>query len=32
MSDATYRIIELTGTSSVGVTEAMQNEIGRAHV
>ena len=31
MSDATYRIIELTGTSSVGVTEAMQNGVARAN-
>ena len=31
MSDATYRIIELTGTSSAGVTEAMQNGVARAH-
>ena len=31
MSDSTYRIIELTGTSSAGVTEAMQNGVARAH-
>ena len=31
MSDATYRIIELTGTSSDGVTEAMQNCVARAN-
>jgi flavin-binding protein dodecin len=31
VSDSTYRIIELTGTSSVGVTEAMQNGVARAH-
>jgi flavin-binding protein dodecin len=31
VSDATYRIIELTGTSSVGVTEAMQNGVARAN-
>lgn len=31
MSDATYRIIELTGTSSEGVTEAMQNGVARAN-
>ena len=31
MSDATYRVIELTGTSGVGVTEAMQNGVARAH-
>ena len=31
MSDATYRVIELTGTSSVGVTEAMQSGVARAH-
>ena len=30
MSDATYRIIELTGTSTEGVTEAMQNGVARA--
>ena len=31
MSDATYRVIELTGTSSVGVTEAMQSGVARAN-
>ena len=31
MSDATYRVIELTGTSAVGVTEAMQNGVARAN-
>jgi dodecin len=31
VSDATYRIIELTGTSSVDVTEAMQNGVARAN-
>jgi flavin-binding protein dodecin len=31
VSDATYRVIELTGTSGVGVTEAMQNGVARAH-
>jgi flavin-binding protein dodecin len=31
VSDSTYRIIELTGTSSAGVTEAMQNGVARAH-
>ena len=31
MSDATYRIIEVTGTSAVGVTEAMQNGVARAN-
>jgi flavin-binding protein dodecin len=31
VSDATYRVIELTGTSSVGVTEAMQNGVARAN-
>ena len=31
MSDSTYRIIELTGTSSVGVTEAMQSGVARAN-
>lgn len=31
MSDATYRIIELTGTSTEGVTEAMQNGVARAN-
>ena len=31
MSDSTYRIIELTGTSSAGVTEAMQNGVARAN-
>jgi dodecin len=30
VSDATYRIIELTGTSTEGVTEAMQNGVARA--
>jgi dodecin len=31
VSDATYRIIEVTGTSAVGVTEAMQNGVARAN-
>ena len=31
MSDATYRVIEVTGTSAVGVTEAMQNGVARAN-
>jgi flavin-binding protein dodecin len=31
VSDATYRVIELTGTSSVGVTEAMQSGVARAN-
>jgi dodecin len=31
VSDATYRIIEVTGTSSDGVTEAMQNGVARAN-
>ena len=30
MSDATYRIIELTGTSAEGVTEAMESGVARA--
>jgi dodecin len=30
VSDATYRIIELTGTSTEGVTEAMQSGVARA--
>jgi len=30
VSDATYRVIELTGTSGVGVTEAMQSGVARA--
>jgi flavin-binding protein dodecin len=30
VSDATYRIIELTGTSTDGVTEAMENGVARA--
>jgi dodecin len=30
VSDATYRIIEITGTSTDGVTEAMQNGVARA--
>ncbi len=30
MSDATYRIIEVTGTSTDGVTEAMQSGVARA--
>ena len=29
--DATYRIIELTGTSPDGVTEAMRNGVARAN-
>ena len=31
MSDSTYRIIELTGTSTDGVTDAMQNGVARAN-
>jgi len=31
VSDATYRTIEVTGTSAVGVTEAMQNGVARAN-
>jgi dodecin len=31
VSDATYRVIEVTGTSAVGVTEAMQNGVARAN-
>ena len=30
MSDSTYRIIELTGTSTEGVTEALDNGVARA--
>jgi dodecin len=30
VSDAIYRIIELTGTSTEGVTEAMNNGVARA--
>ena len=30
MSDSTYRIIELTGTSTAGVTEALDNGVARA--
>jgi len=31
VSDATYRIIELTGTSTDGVTDAMKNGVARAN-
>jgi flavin-binding protein dodecin len=31
VSDATYRVIELTGTSTEGVTEAMQSGVARAN-
>jgi flavin-binding protein dodecin len=30
VSDSTYRIIELTGTSTEGVTEALDNGVARA--
>ena len=30
MSDHVYRVVEIVGSSPVGVTEAIQNAIGRA--